>query len=243
MPEVILCEKKGAVTTITLNRPDIGNLMSNDMARTLAAMLDSTRHSHVVVLKGAGKNFCLGRDLPPPDPRAAPTALDVRQGNAAAVLELYGVFRRVPVPVVGVVTGGAIGLGCALAAACDVTFSSDDARFQVPEMRHDIPPCLAMSALIGRVPHKAITYLIYSTDEITAEQALAIGLVNRVVPTRELKKEVDRFIGGIVERSLAAVQTVKEFMRSAPEMDAQGASDFAGNLLANVLASRRAGKR
>ena len=237
--EPILFEKNGDVVTITLNRPDVGNLMTNEMGATLASMLDSASGSKLVVLRGAGKDFCLGRDLPLPDARSAPTALSVRQGNTEPALRTYAAFRRNTVPVLGVVTGGAIGFGCAIAAVCDLTFAAEDARFQLPEMSHGIPPCLAMSALIDRVPRKAIMDMDYSTDPFDARHALAIGLVSRVVPAHDLQKEVDRFVAGVASRSTATLLAVKEYMRSAPSMEPQAASDFASNLLSNVVSSRR----
>lgn len=239
MSELVLCKTRDAVTTITLNREDVGNLVSNEMGAEIAAMLDAARESKLIVLRGAGPNFCLGRDQNPPSGNASLTALDVRRNNTDPALALYAAFRRVPVPILGVVTGGAIGIGCALAGLCDVTYAAEDSRFQLPEMTHDIPPCLAMSALIDRVPRKAVMHLVYSTDPITAAEALAIGLVSKVVPPVFLEAEVDRFIGNVSSRHGSSVRAVKEYMRSAPSMDPQGAADFATNLLSNVLSSRR----
>ena len=239
MPDPILCETDGPVTKLTLNRPDVGNLMTNDMGRQLAQMIAAAGQSQLIVLRGAGRDFCLGRDLAPPPPGPPPTALDVRRGNLEPVLELYGAFRRSPVPVLGVVTGRAIGLGCALASACDITIAGGDARFQLPEMQHDLPPCLAMYALLDRVPRKALMHFVYSTVEIDTATALALGIVSRVAPETKLDAEVDEFVSMMTKRAPAALRAVKEFLRSAPAMDSQGAMDFAGNLLANVLSSRR----
>jgi enoyl-CoA hydratase/carnithine racemase len=239
MSNPIRCEVEGSVTKITLNRPEVGNRVTNEMGRQLAEMIAAAGESQLIVLRGAGGDFCVGRDLGPPPPGLPLTALDVRRGNTEPVLALYGAFRRSPVPVLGVVTGRAIGLGCALAGLCDVTIASSDARFQLPEMQHDIPPCLVMFALLDRVPRKALTHFVYSTDEIDAATALSIGLVSRVVPGPRLEAEVGGFISTMTTRSPAAVRAVKEFLRSAPAMDAQGAADFASNLLSNVLSSRR----
>lgn len=239
MTDRILFEKEGDIVTITLNRPDVGNLMTNEMGATLAAMLDSASDSKLVVLRGAGKDFCLGRDLALPAAGSAPTALGVRHGNTEPALKAYAAFRRNTVPVLGVVTGGAIGFGCAMAGICDLTFAADDARFQLPEMNHGIPPCLAMSALIDRVPRKAIMDMVYSTDAFDARRALSIGLVSRVVAAKDLEQEVDRFVAGVATRSAATLLAVKEYMRSAPAMEPQAAADFASNLLSNVVSSRR----
>ena len=238
MSEPILRDQTGAITTLTLNRPAVGNRMTNAMAEMLAKMIEDARDSQLVVLRGAGKDFCTGRNLPPPDPAAAPRALDVRRGNTEPVLRLYGVFRRAPMPVMSVVTGNAFGLGCALAAACDITVASEDARFQLPEMDHGIPPCLAISALMDRIPQKAISYLVYSREIIAAREALALGMLSKIVPAAGLEPAVESLAKSIADCPPPAVRAVKEFMRAAPMMEPQGRSDFASNLLANVLSSR-----
>ena len=150
---------------------------------------------------------------------------------------VYGAFRRTTAPVLGVVQGRAIGFGCALAGLCDVTIASDDAQFQLPEMEHGIPPCLAMSALLGNVTPKGIMYLVYSTEVIDAQRALMMGLVEQGRAARDLAREADAFIAKTLSRVPAAVPAVKEYMRSAPRMEPQAAADFGSNLLAGVLAS------
>jgi len=238
MSEFVRCETNGALTTIRLNRPDCGNLVSNEMGAEIAAMLDGAAASRLIVLRGAGDNFCLGRDAAAL--RAAGpfrTALDMRRGNTEPALAVYGAFRRTTVPVLGVVQGRAVGFGCALAGLCDVTIASDDAQFQLPEMEHGIPPCLAMSALLGNLAPKAIMYLVYSTELVDAQRALAMGLVSTVVARRDLAKEADAFIAKTLGHVPASVPAVKEYMRSAPRMEPQAAADFGSNLLAGVLSS------
>jgi enoyl-CoA hydratase/carnithine racemase len=236
--DFVRCDKADGVTTITLNRADCGNLVSNQMGAEIAAMIDAAAGSRLIVLRGAGDDFCLGRDTAAM--RAAgplKTALDVRRGNTEPALLVYGAFRRTTVPVLGVVQGRAIGFGCALAGLCDVTIASEDSQFQLPEMEHGIPPCLAMSALLGNVTPKGIMYLVYSTEIVDAQRALMMGLVSKVVAKRDLQKEADAFIAKTLKRVPAAVPAVKEYMRSAPRMEPQAAADFGSNLLAGVLAS------
>ena len=238
MSNYLRCETTGSLTTITLNRPECGNLVSNEMGAELAGMIEAAAGSQLIVLRGAGDNFCLGRDSAAL--RAAgpfKTALEMRRGNTEPALAVYGAFRRVKVPVLGIVQGKAIGFGCALAGLCDVTIASDDAQFQLPEMDHGIPPCLAMSALLGNVAPKAIMYLVYSTELIDAARAREMGLVSKVVARRDLEKEAEAFIKKTLARVPAAVPAVKEYMRSAPRMEPQAAADFGSTLLAGVLSS------
>jgi enoyl-CoA hydratase len=238
MSDYVRCETTGPLTTITINRADCGNLVSNEMGAEIAGMIDQASDSRLIVLRGAGNDFCLGRDSAAL--RAAgpfKTALDMRRGNTEPALAVYGAFRRTTVPVLGIVQGRAIGFGCALAGLCDVTIASHDAQFQLPEMDHGIPPCLAMSALLGNVTPKGIMYLVYSTEFVDAERALAMGLVSKVVPRGEIEKEADAFIKKTLARVPAAVPAVKEYMRSAPRMEPQAAADFGSTLLAGVLSS------
>jgi enoyl-CoA hydratase/carnithine racemase len=238
MSDFVRCERNGEVTNIIVDRPDCGNLVSNQMGADIAGMIDGAADSRLIVLRGAGADFCLGRDSAAMRAQGPlKTALDVRRGNTEPALLVYGAFRRVTVPVLGVVQGRAIGFGCALAGLCDVTIASDDAQFQLPEMEHGIPPCLAMSALLDNVSPKGIMYLVYSTEVIDAQRALMMGLVSKVVPRASLAQEADAFIAKTLSRVPAAVPAVKEYMRSAPRMEPQAAADFASNLLAGVLSS------
>jgi enoyl-CoA hydratase/carnithine racemase len=239
MPTPIVCENNNGVTTVTLNRPEVGNRLTNDMAATLATMIESARGARVIVFKGAGNDFCLGRDLPHPDPAKPPSAIDVRNNDTEPMLGLFAKFNAISVPIVAVVQGKVQGGACAIVGLCDVAIASDDATFVLPEMQRGIPPCLAISALARRVPRKALTHLVYSCEPIDAQTALAIGIVSRVVPRARLEAEANAFVDKLVGFSDAAVRTVKEYMRSAPELEPQAAADLASNIMATVMSSRR----
>jgi enoyl-CoA hydratase len=239
MDSRLLVDRDDAVTRITLNRPDSGNRVSNAMGAELAELIaEAGRESLLVVLGGAGEDFCLGRDIAPPAPGDRTTAQDVRLNDTEPALRVFEAFRRCPAPIIGVVQGAAHGFGCAVAGLCDITIAADDASFQIPEMSRDLPPALVMSALSDRVPRKAVAYMVYSRAEIDAESALRIGLISDVVPADDLDDEVEALIETLSENSAAALRAVKEYMKSAPEMDRDAAADFASNLLANVLSSR-----
>ena len=160
-------------------------------------------------------------------------AYGVRE-RAETIFNLYGAFRNAKVPIIGVVQGRAVGLGCALAALCDITIASDRARFQLPEMSHRIMPTIAMSALVDRVPRKAATYMVYSTQEIDAHKALTFGLVSNVVPASELDAAVAESRGAFQKNAAGGLLAVKEYARSAFSMSTQAANDFARNLHATV---------
>jgi len=208
------------------------------MAAELAGILDRAADtSQFVVLRGAGSDFCAGRAHNRGGaPEGPPEALALRRRNEV-VFNCYGAFRRSPIPIVGVVQGRAVGFGCALAALCDITIASDAAKFQLPEMGHNIMPTMAMSALVDRVPRKALMYLVYSTAVIGAERALSFGLVSEVVPAAELDETVQALCAALVKAPRPATLAGKGYARGALSMDLQGAIDFARNLHATINSS------
>jgi enoyl-CoA hydratase len=239
--EEILLSHEGPVTRITLNRPEAGNMLTLEMLRQLAealAQAGAGGATKAVVVQGAGEDFCRGRDPGPRREGPPPSALEIRQRVIEPILSVYAVVRGLPVPVVAVVNGAALGFGCALAVIADVTFASERSRFALPEMKGDLPPTLAISALMDRLPVKALAYLVYSTAEIDAATALSLGLVSRVVSHAQLDTEVGRFLEGLCQRSVPALAAVKQYLLSARRMDPEGAASFAAHLLATVLSSR-----
>ena len=235
MADPILKEVDGDITTITLNRPEAGNRQTDATWAEVTRMLgDAAKDSRLILFKGAGEDFCLGRETmgqPPPTP--APEAYTVRD-RSDTIFNLYGAFRNAKAPIIGIVQGRAVGLGCALAALCDITIAGDRARFQFPETAHRIMPTIAFSALVDRVPRKAATYMIYSTAEIDAHKALTFGLVSNVVPHQELDANVKALVEHFKKMPLPAVFAVKEYARTAFDIGAQAATDFARNLHATV---------
>jgi enoyl-CoA hydratase len=233
MTDYILKQKDADVTTITMNRPDIGNRQDDATLARLTEIIDAAaKESRLILFKGAGEDFCLGREaMGKPGPVVEAYMMRER---ADTIFDLYDAFRRSRVPIIGVVRGRAAGLGCALAALCDITIASDKARFQLPEMAHNIMPTIAMSALVDRVPRKAATYLIYSTQEIDAGKALMFGIVSDVVPAADLDSTVGKLVERLKQTPLPALMAVKEYGRSAFNMNTQAANDFARNLHATV---------
>ena len=236
MAEHLIYERDGDVGTITLNRPEIGNRVSDPMAGQLADLIDdAAKESRLILLRAAGEEFCLGREAMGQRPPHV-EAYELR-GQVEVIFNCYDAFRRSKAPIIGVVQGRAVGFGCALAALCDITIASEMARFQLPEMSHNIMPTIAMSALIDRVPRKALMYLVYSTEEMDARQALIVGLISRVVPPDKLESAVRELVDKLKKYPLPALMAVKEYARFAYAMDTQAASQLAKNLHATINSS------
>jgi enoyl-CoA hydratase len=153
------------------------------------------------------------------------------------VFNCYGAMRNAKIPIVAAVQGRALGFGCAIAAACDITLASDKAVFQVPEMAHNILPTMVMSSFVDRVPRKAMSYLVYSQAEIGPERALSFGIVSDVVPAAKLDEAVATLCAAILKAPRPAILGVKEYVKTAPDMAVYGAVEFARNLHATVNSS------
>jgi enoyl-CoA hydratase/carnithine racemase len=152
-------------------------------------------------------------------------------------LSAYAEIRAAPVPVIALVQGDARGFGCALAGVCDLTIAAAEAWFSLPEMDANLPPTLAISALLGKVPPKHMLHLVYTRDKISAADALRIGLVSQVAPSDALEEALQATLARITDRNRAALSAVKQYMVEAPELGLAGASSLAANLLSVVLSS------
>jgi enoyl-CoA hydratase len=238
MSNEILTARKGPVLEITLNRPQVGNAASDAMAVELAKLLLGAGEScEIVVLRAAGEDFCIGREtMGKRPPGAPPEAFELRRRNDV-VFNCYGAFRRCDIPVIGVVRGRAFGFGCAIAAVCDITLAADTATFQVPEMAHNIMPTMVMSALVDRVPRKALTYLVWSTAVVTAARAREAGIVSEVFPPAELDAAVDALCVQIMRAPRPARVGCKDYARAALDMDVTGAVEYARSIHAVINSS------
>jgi enoyl-CoA hydratase/carnithine racemase len=179
---------EGRVSVVSLNRPDKLNAISGELKRALVERLreaDADVVTSVVILRAEGRSFCAGYDISPNPARAA------RRHNALAWHESLSddvALEMTPwdmkKPVIASVQGHCLGGGCELAMLCDLTIAADDAVFGEPEIRFsNVGPALVMPFVIGL---KRARELLYLGDTIDAHTALAYGMVNRVVPRREL---------------------------------------------------------
>ncbi len=242
MSEDFIVEQDGGILRVTVNRPDSGNAMTDAMALELTGIVRTApQTSRMVLLRGAGRDFCVGRAAQPPS-AANPEAME-RRRSSDIVFNTYGAIRDCAIPVVCVVQGRALGFGCAVAAVADITIASDNATFQVPEMLHNILPTMVMSALVDRANRKALAYLVYSTKEVGAERALSYGIVSDVVARAELEEAVKSLCANILQAPAVATEGAKDYLRRAMTMDVPSAVDYARNLHAVVNSSSEIRKK
>ena len=185
--ELVLYQTDDKVGLVTLNRPEKLNALNSALREALSATLrraDEDGATSVVVLRGAGRSFCVGYDLGGSGNEAwRNDALKYHERlNVSLGIELQPWYMKKPV--IAAVQGHALGAGCELAMFCDLTIAAEDAKFGEPETRHSqAGPGFVMPWLIG---YKKARELLYFGDMIDAKAALDLGMINRMVPAAEL---------------------------------------------------------
>jgi enoyl-CoA hydratase/carnithine racemase len=230
---LVLHEKdaRGAVT-LTLNRPQAFNSLSEAMLEALQTALDrvtADATARVVVIAGAGKAFCAGHDLK--EMRAAPS-LDYYERLFAQCARMMLTIQRLPVPVIARVHGIATAAGCQLVAMCDLAVAVREARFAVSGVNLGLfcsTPSVALSRNLGR---KAAFEMLVTGDFISAEQAREKGLVNRVVEADALDAEVERLVASIVAKPAVAIAAGKGLFYRQLEAGIESAYADAGRTMA-----------
>jgi enoyl-CoA hydratase len=208
---LVLYETDEKLGFVTLNRPEKLNALNSDLRRELATAFtaaDEDPATSVVVLRGAGRSFCVGYDLSGGSGREEwrRDALKYHERlSASLALEVTPWYMRKPV--IASVQGHALGGGCELAMFCDLTIAADDALFGEPEIRYSqAGPGFIMPWIIG---FKKARELMYLGDMIDAVTACDLGMVNRVVPRESLAAETLRLakrIALIAPEALAATK-------------------------------------
>ncbi len=220
------------VVTLTLNRPQAFNALSEGLLDALQAALDRVAAddgARVVVIAAAGKAYCAGHDLK--EMRAEPT-LEYYQRLFAHCGRMMLAIQKLPVPVIARVHGIATAAGCQLVAMCDLAVAVREAKFAVSGVNLGLfcsTPSVALSRNLSR---KAAFEMLVTGDFISADEALAQGLVNRVVEAAELDAEVERLVAKIVGKPRLPLALGKALFYRQLEVGIEAAYDDAGRTMA-----------
>jgi enoyl-CoA hydratase/carnithine racemase len=220
------------VVTLTLNRPQAFNALSEAMLTALQAALDRAAADHAVravVIAASGKAFCAGHDLK--EMRAEPS-LAYYERLFAQCGHMMMSIQRLPVPVIAQVQGIATAAGCQLVAMCDLAVASSDARFAVSGVNLGLFCSTPSVALSRNLPRKAAFEMLVTGDFISAAQAQAKGLVNRVVAPEDVTGEMDTLLRSITAKPRVAITMGKALFYRQLETGIQAAYDDAGRTMA-----------
>lgn len=220
------------VITLTLNRPQAFNALSEAMLRALQTELDaiaSDAQARVVVIAAAGKAFCAGHDLK--EMRAEPS-LAYYERLFAQCGRMMMTLQKLPVPVVARVQGIATAAGCQLVAMCDLAVATRDTRFAVSGVNLGLFCSTPSVALSRNLPRKAAFEMLATGDFIDAERACELGLVNRVVDAADLDAEVEKLVTRIVSKPRVALAMGKALFYRQLETGIEAAYADAGSTMA-----------
>lgn len=217
----ILYSIEGGIARITLNRPDKRNALNDEL---IAGLKEELRHAdhdedvRVVVLSGAGSDFCAGADLAALQKISAATVAENIE-DAQSLMELFLLIRQVHMPVVSAVRGRALAGGCGLALACDMVLAARSAQFGFPEVKIGFVPAMVMAILRRSTSEKRAFELLTLGTNLGAEEAGAYGLVNRVLDDEAFEDEVDVFAHQFSKVSRSAVRLTKQLFYAGDAMN------------------------
>ncbi|HBW34943.1 enoyl-CoA hydratase/isomerase family protein [Desulfosporosinus sp. BICA1-9] len=224
--ETIIVEIEEGVATLTLNRPKVLNALNDQVFNELAEAaeeLAADQSVRVVIITGGEKVFAAGADI---SQMASASAVDVTTSDNPSH-RAFHLIENMPKPVIAAIAGFALGGGCELTLVTDVRIAADNAQFGLPEIKLGILPggggTQRLPRLIGAGRAKE---LIFSGDFINAEEALRIGLVNKVVPADQLFEEAKKIAKKYADRGVVALRLAKSAVNEGLRMDLEAGLEY-----------------
>jgi len=230
--DLLLVEATDGIATVALNRPGQFNALSSALIDQMQSTLDRIAADstvRVVVLAARGRGFCSGHDLK--EIRAMSSVADV-ESLLSRCSRMMMTFMQMPQPVIAKVHGLATAAGCQLVATCDLAVASTTATFATPGVNIGAfcsTPGVALGRAVGR---KHAMEMLLTGAPISADQACAIGLVNRVVSPEALDAEVSALATLVASKSSAAIASGKQVFYRQLDMPLGEAYDIAGHSIA-----------
>ncbi len=233
----IIYKREERIGYLTMNRPQAMNALNSETFHELNYVFDDIEKSDavdVIIITGEGKAFVAGADI---------VEMKDMNGQQSRVFSKLGqdVFRRMELMdriFIGAINGFALGGGCEFAMACDLRIASEKAKFGQPEVNLGVTPGFAgtqrLPRLIGIVKAKE---LLLTGDMIKAQEALTLGLVNKVVVPEELMKEAEKLAKQIISKGPVAVKMIKSCVNRGFQTDIDTASAFESDAFGLCFAS------
>jgi methylglutaconyl-CoA hydratase len=214
----------GAVSTLTLNRPDKRNAISHELIEELHHALHEVQksNSRILILTGAGTAFCSGMDL---EILREVTHLTEEENlaDSGRMAHMFRALHDFPKVTIAAVNGPALAGGCGLATLCDFTLASSESKFGYTEVRIGFVPAVVSTFLLHQVGEKQARDLLLTGRIIAAEEAFRLGLVNEVVPPEKLMTRARELADTLAANSPASLLATKRLLRaySHAELDHQ----------------------
>ncbi len=237
--QYLLFSKEGGIGTVTINRPEVLNALSQSVYTELYGLfkeIEKDGDVGVVILTGSGeKAFVAGADIAAMQPM---NSIDV-EGFIDIARNAFDQVYSLKKPVIAAINGFALGGGCELAMCCDLRIASENARFGQPEIALGIIPggggTQRLTRLIGECRAKE---LIYTGDIIDAHTAFEFGLINKIVPAGDLLAEANALARKMLNKSGVILSYAKKAINSATNVDLSSGLDLEAEYFALCFATR-----
>jgi len=210
----ILYAVERGIARITLNRPEKRNALDADLITEVRDALRSSARDEnvrVVLITGAGADFCSGADLSGLERSFNAGVLD-HMADARNMAELFLEMRHHPRPIVAAVRGRALAGGCGLATACDLIVAAESSKFGYPEVNIGFVPAMVMAILRRSLSEKRAFEMIASGEIIAAQTALDFDLINAVLADETFDIEVEAFVSKLASKSASAITLSKRLL-------------------------------
>ena len=221
----ILYAIQDGIGTITLNRPEKRNALDRELIAQLKEAFSASASDpacRVVVLTGAGTDFCSGADLAGLEKTAQAGVLD-NIADARQTAELFLLMRNHPRPIIAAVHGRALAGGCGIATACDIILAANSAQFGYPEVNIGFVPAMVMAILRRSISEKAALELVIGGEVISASRARELGLVHRVYADDQFQAEVGAYAAKLAAKSPSALMLSKRLLYQMDSMSFEAA--------------------
>jgi enoyl-CoA hydratase/carnithine racemase len=235
-PSPVLVTRHGGIVSLTLNRPESRNALSESMMRALQLELDQTADdasARVIIIAARGAVFSAGHDLKEMTAYRADGDRGLARYRAifSQCSHLMQSIVRHPKPVIAQVQGMATAAGCQLVASCDLALASEDARFATPGVNIGLFCSTPMVALSRAVPRKFAMEMLLTGQPVSAVEAQRIGLINRVVPPADLEKETQSLAEIVAGKPAATLKMGKVAFQHQLELGLSNAYDYVGEVM------------
>jgi methylglutaconyl-CoA hydratase len=221
----ILYSVGDGVARITLNRPDKRNALNAELigeVKDAVERASADESARVVLITGAGKDFCSGADLTALRRISEATVME-NVADARHFADLFASMRRHPRPIIAAVRGRALAGGCGLATACDIILAAESAQFGYPEVNIGFIPAIVMAVLRRSVSEKRAFELITRGEIISAQTAANIGMINRVFPDHQFDAGVSGYLAQMAAKSASAITLAKNLLYHMDSMTFEAA--------------------
>ncbi|WP_460873975.1 enoyl-CoA hydratase [Paralcaligenes ginsengisoli] len=239
---LLLADRVDGVVTLTLNRPDQYNALSEELLGELQRNLDAIADDdelRCVVLAAAGRAFCAGHDLKQMRSRPDQAYYEELFARCGRVMQS---LVALPVPVIAKVQGTATAAGCQLVASCDLAVAADTAKFAVSGINVGLFCSTPAVALSRNVPIKKAFEMLVTGRFISSSEAVDNGLINKAVAPEQLDVTVAALVQTICSKSPVAVRTGKAMYRRQHGMSLGDAYEYAGKIMAQNMMADDAGE-